>query len=166
VAQRPLWYDPAVQQQPQVQPSYPSGSNLAQALMARQQPLVLPTPSTGISPAGIEQLAKMFKGETDPVKYGMPGKTVDPRTGMGSTPLGYDPYANMTPADLAAQSSSVLPFGEGPSAAYNPTSIPPSMLERWFGGGGSSSASLPAPVSSSPGWFDNGGLLARLFGGG
>jgi hypothetical protein len=114
----------------------------------------------------MQALAQAFKGETDPVKYGMPGQTVDPRTGMGNTPLGYDPYANMTPAEIAGQAASVQPFGAAgtPSAAYNPTAIPPSWLERQFGGGGSPGSTLAAPVSTAPGWFDNGGMLARLFG--
>jgi hypothetical protein len=155
-----------VQQQPQVQPAQVQSSNLAAALMAHQQPLKLSTPSVNIPPGALDSLMKSLQGETDPVKYGMPGQTVDPRTGMGNTPLGYDPYANMTPAEIAGQAASVQPFGAAgtPSAAYNPTAIPPSWLERQFGGGGSPGSTLAAPVSTAPGWFDNGGMLARLFG--
>ncbi len=119
MAQRPLWYDPAVQQQPQVQPQQVQPSNLAAALMARQQPLRLDTPSVGISPSAMQKFADAFK--TDP-----------------NAP---SPYAKMTPAEMAAQTASVQPFGAAgtPSAAYNSPSWlsdATGWLSRLFGGGG------------------------------
>lgn len=187
---RPLLMDPQVIQQQQAQGAPMTGGNELAALLANPpRPIPYNPPSTAISSQAMQQLAQLLKPQTsDPVQANMPGQTVDPRTGMGSAPLGHDPYAQMTPAQMAAQTSSNLPFGQGPSAQYNP--VAPATTPGWFDQGGAISRALggdgtantlppvtnvpnasPPVASPASGPFDQGGalswgLLAKLFGGG
>lgn len=171
---RPLLMDPQVIQQQQAQGApMTGGAELAALLANPPRPIPYNPPSTAISSQAMQQLAQLLKPQTgDPVQANMPGRTVDPRTGMGSTPSGSDPYAQMTPEQMAAQTSSNLPFGQGPSAQYNPVApaSTPGMLDqggavsRMFGSGDGTPNTLPPVTSSAPGMFDQGGALSRLGG--
>jgi hypothetical protein len=187
----PLLMNPQIIQQQQAQGApMTGGAELAALLANPPRPIPYNPPSTAISSLAMQKLAEMLKPQaTDPVRSNMPGQTVDPRTGMGSTPLGHDPYAQMTPEQMAAQTSSNLPFGQGPSAQFNP--VVPAATPGWFDQGGAVSRMFgsgdgtantlppvtnvpnasPPVASSASGPFDQGGalswgLLAKLFGGG
>lgn len=175
---RPLLIDPEVMPPGAiVQPAQTGGSSLAAALSRPVPQQALQAQGLSIPLSTLQGLANALSKPGDPVAAAMPGQTVDPRTGMGNMPTGVDPYAAMTAQQLAQQAQSVQPFGAPgtPSAQFNPPPAPPSWLDRMMQGQEAQNGAqpqmppqgqLPPPVSSAPGWFDQGGALSRLFGSG
>jgi len=138
---RQLFSNAPVTPQAPVLPVVPAGSNLAAAMM-QPHPMALQTPSTGI-PLGTLMALMQQGGQSDSGG----GKGADPNAG------GYNPYASMTPGDMAAQTASNLPFGDpnSPSAAYNTLSpgmpSPGSVGMQSPGGPGMPSPGSPGTAS-------------------